>query len=696
MLNSKNLDNQSYEERLRDAIAQIALYSDEWTNYNPSEPGITVLENLTAFTSLQQSAMNEVTSQVRQNLLRLAGFVPGKSKSARLLLGIGAKKTEKTTVLQANKQFWLGDLCFETNRVTTVYPYRITGIFSKRGDDFFDHSYLCGREFPMPGYIFGESPKVGDSIYFAMDGITNPNEPLLLYVTVADRWNRNPFPKGERNLFASLKWEYYTQGGFVELQVRDFTNCFLTSGEIHMRFSKEKPSPCPEFSGKPYVVRATLTRADYDICPKLMGVTGFLFEVWQKQTLSVCCTFQNVRQAYFSSDMAREGYFLVFCKEEKGSSYYRYESAYDSGTKGRYYELKRGENGEVYVCFDQKGHGCAPGKFRDAVRVLIYTEELMRRYMLGCVLGYDNQEIKLPVTNIVYDTFSILAKRVNEEGEEVYDFVRPERYEPEALTYHLLCNSGTIVIEDAGDYIGAELFVASCSISRGSEGNIRAGGSFSQEGEMFYNPGPGTGGCFQENDRQLQQRFCMDVQKSYTAVTAADYEMLVRNTPQLCIHKVHAVMDEKKNLVKIAVKPGTDARFPTLSEIYCKEIHKYLEKHRLLTTRIQIVSTSYVRINVQGTIYVRQHHENCREQIEEALCTVIDYQSNGKNPGDILRFNEVFHALENVTCVDLIYELSLRPQLPHQARMQDADIIPEFNCLCCPGIMSLRISTCEQ
>ena len=56
MLNSINLDDKSYEDILAEAISQIPLYSDEWTNYNNSDPGITVVQNLSAFSLLQQAA----------------------------------------------------------------------------------------------------------------------------------------------------------------------------------------------------------------------------------------------------------------------------------------------------------------------------------------------------------------------------------------------------------------------------------------------------------------------------------------------------------------------------------------------------------------------------------------------------------------------------------------------------------------
>ena len=84
MLNSINLDDRSFEDILAEAISQIPLYSDEWTNFNHSDPGITVLQNLSAFSMLQQSAINEITEPIQRSLLRLLGFEAAKDKPARV------------------------------------------------------------------------------------------------------------------------------------------------------------------------------------------------------------------------------------------------------------------------------------------------------------------------------------------------------------------------------------------------------------------------------------------------------------------------------------------------------------------------------------------------------------------------------------------------------------------------------------
>ena len=71
MLNSINLDDKSYEDLMAEALSKIPLYSDEWTNFNRSDPGVTILQNLSAFTLLQRGSINQVTDEVLRALLGL-------------------------------------------------------------------------------------------------------------------------------------------------------------------------------------------------------------------------------------------------------------------------------------------------------------------------------------------------------------------------------------------------------------------------------------------------------------------------------------------------------------------------------------------------------------------------------------------------------------------------------------------------
>ena len=167
-------------------------------------------------------------------------------------------------------------------------------------------------------------------------------------------------------------------------------------------------------------------------------------------------------------------------------------------------------------------------------------------------------------------------------------------------------------------------------------------------------------------------------------------------TPGLCIHKAHAEMDEGRNLVRIAVKQGTDEDFPRLSDMYRKIIRERIEERRLLTTRVELIQPVYMPVNVTATVYVKMHYENAKEKIEQRINEKIDYLSTDKNFGEPLKFDEVFHAIEMLDCVEYVYELSLRPKSLAGAKMHDADVWPDQNCLLFPGEIRVETVTFDE
>ncbi|MBR6483921.1 MAG: baseplate J/gp47 family protein, partial [Clostridiales bacterium] len=277
---------------------------------------------------------------------------------------------------------------------------------------------------------------------------------------------------------------------------------------------------------------------------------------------------------------------------------------------------------------------------------------------------------------------------------------RPEKNNEGDLYYHLLEGEGRIIIEDPGDYIDADLFMGSVATMSGDKGNINAGSFIYIEDEEvpdgFFNPGPGTGGGFRENLEQVKERFRVDMRTPYRAVTAEDYEYIVKTTPGLCISKVKAVITSNDNNVKVVVLPDSDENFPKLSNIYAEKINERLADRRLITTRFNIVKPSFVAIGVKCTVYVKRHFADPSSQIMERIKAQIDYMSSDKNFGEPLMFEDVFRAIEDLDCVEYVYDLSLHSENNKLAALKDYDIFPRYDVLCYPGDIQLEIVTADK
>lgn len=695
MLSNRLLQRKTYEELMQEARMQIPLYTREWTNLNPSDPAITVLETLSAFTMIQQDSIYQMPEIVQRKLFSLAGFEGKRGKGARVLLS--ASNVSRGVRIPSGQKFTVGGMSFETNRQRKVYGHSLLGIYGKNEDEIKDFSYVLDPDVPMKVAVFTEKPKAGMELYIVSDGLGDPGDELIFYVEMEESFHRNKLEEGQA--FSRIQWEYYTKNGFIPLKQKDTTEGLLQSGELRFRLSKEEPEVYTGLPMEGYVIRGVLQMAEYDIPPKLFGVHGFLFEVWQKDTEALCYTFPRKQQIEVYSDILEEKYWQIFCKEQGEESYRLYTDAAfeEENIKGRYYETERLGFGRYTFSFDRDRFGYGPGDYINAIKLVAYTEDMMNRFYLGQIYGYDNQEIELPRKNIMREGFSVLARRETEDGEFLYDFVKPDS--SKEFTYELFENDGKLVIREAGDFIGARLYLCACASTKGEEGNLRPNSIFQPVGYeteiVFSNPAPGKGGQTAESMDDVKNRFIQSMNCHYTAVKASDYENIVKTTPGLCIHKVKAVMNKEKNQVQVVVKPYGAELYPKLSKTYEEVIRRRLEERRLLTTNVTLVQPVYAEVSVQGTVYVKPHYRNCLEKIKEVIRKELDYVGSEKNFGERLHFDLLFHRIEALDFVEFVFELSATSQNLLYAVKQGMDIQPMDCCLLIPGNIQIELNTME-
>ncbi|MDV3002609.1 MAG: hypothetical protein N5P05_004264 (plasmid) [Chroococcopsis gigantea SAG 12.99] len=70
-LDLPHLDDLTFDDLVKEAIALIPTYAPEWTNYNPSDPGITLIELFAYLTELLSYRLDRVTDNNIKSFLRL-------------------------------------------------------------------------------------------------------------------------------------------------------------------------------------------------------------------------------------------------------------------------------------------------------------------------------------------------------------------------------------------------------------------------------------------------------------------------------------------------------------------------------------------------------------------------------------------------------------------------------------------------
>lgn len=66
-----NLDDRSYDDLVQEALSLIPSYAPDWTNYNPSDPGITLIELFAYLSELLIYRLNRVTDTNQYAFLKL-------------------------------------------------------------------------------------------------------------------------------------------------------------------------------------------------------------------------------------------------------------------------------------------------------------------------------------------------------------------------------------------------------------------------------------------------------------------------------------------------------------------------------------------------------------------------------------------------------------------------------------------------
>lgn len=687
MLESINLNDKTYQELLLEAMAQIPLYSKEWTNYNVSDPGITILQNLTAFQLVQQTSINDVTDEIREKLLQLAGYRLEGNRAACLLVQAPVQGGE---ILPEEHLLWSGSIPFETQEEIPLQPWGLEAVYASSPQGERDVTRLLEPGRDAAAYPFGRRPQRGNALTCYLSGTPEVGEAIYLWLQVAQEELRNPFEDGAQlPRFARVRWQYYTDGGWREARAEDETAGLLRSGQVKLWLESGLPCPVEEGPVKECAIRCLLEEADYDRPPRLKSLAVHLFPVVQRQTRVSCRVFQRDK-VLLRGRLPQAGNLMVYCQEEPQGPYRLYRPMPAAGAQGRFWSREETPRG-IQLHFSG---GWEPGEDPDGVRVVCYDDEIIHHRFLGKAEGYDHQVLPLRQVGSVLPE-SLLLTAVTDEG-DCY-FVAPGEEGPDGFRYHVNSRLGHIVIDEPGRG-GYALYLSGCAQTQGERGNLHPGACLEQRGgydgtqveERYFCPAPGRFGASCESVEELRSRFSAGIRRCQVAVRVEDYERLVRQTPGLCIHKVKAVAVEEENLVRIAVKPHTEETLPRLSQEYLRQIREYLEPYRMLTARFELCQPRYVPVGVHAVLSIRGMAAHAREQAEKLLRELLDHVNGPENFGGWVRFHEVYQKLSELPFVEAVDALSLFPD-GRDGVLVGSDVRLGDDCLCYAGNIQLTL-----
>ena len=130
------LDDRSFEQIYRDLRARIPRYSKEWTNFNDSDPGITLLQLFAWLSDMMLVRMNQIPKKNYIKFLQLLGqeLEPAKPATAHLTFFTKASQVAETVPERAQVSAQIPDggqaVIFETKQALDLIqaPLTVVGV----------------------------------------------------------------------------------------------------------------------------------------------------------------------------------------------------------------------------------------------------------------------------------------------------------------------------------------------------------------------------------------------------------------------------------------------------------------------------------------------------------------------------------------------------------------------------------------
>src|SRR3954471_171758 len=137
------VDSRNYQELLNEALARIPVHNPEWTNFNRSDPGVTLIELFAFMTENLLYRSNQIPERNRIKFLSLLGVPLRAASPARGLVTFTNERGPlQTFTLNAGVEVRAGQVPFRTDEGLDVLPVE-AAVYYKQKDTNQDSSVVA-------------------------------------------------------------------------------------------------------------------------------------------------------------------------------------------------------------------------------------------------------------------------------------------------------------------------------------------------------------------------------------------------------------------------------------------------------------------------------------------------------------------------------------------------------------------------
>lgn len=724
-----NLDDRTWADLVDEGRSLIPVYGAEWTDHNVHDPGITIMELLAWIAEMDIYRLNQVSDEARRKFLALIGVRPRPARAARTVLGFRLNNGVAPLTLPPGLEFTeepseVVSAPFRTLKQITVAPGQIEVLQFRDGTGFHNLTAAWRRGAAMK--LLGASPTPGVEFYLGLSDSLPAGMPISILFTFGDGFSGREAQRAyEREAADALQdcrpsmnscanhdlpadagpdspasiqhygvrtsWDYVTlidgKPAWVELkqdkgEIADQTRAFTFDGTVEIQLPApifplvlgSVPSPL-------YYLRCRMVAGRYDDGPLLRQVTFNGVDAEQAVAEKMVAPLSIEADAVIS-------YSSGGPPEPNDHTTLRLRL----NARGRVSELHFGggqqHDPQFRVLEFSEPAGGNPG--------LLNLEVVL----LGDGDGLPRQTFNLPHAPV--EQFSLRLYTLEDSKWQEWslqrDFDASRRADAD---YQIDSTGGAITFGDgengrvppAGCLVFAKYRSTRAELANVAAGRVNQLSESDHNRALLYDPAvpdplaklksqlntvtnsiPAVGGADVESSLQAMGRADRLVNSSERAVTLADYERLAMQTPGTRIARVAARANlhpsfpcfDATGVITVIVLPFLPPGRPVPSAGLLRAVAAYLNRRRIIGTRVEVVGPRFLEVSVQATIQPKR--EANRVDLQAAIVSRLNQfldPLTGGPAGDGWPFGrdvyraEIMRVIDEVAGVDHVVSIEL-------------------------------------
>ncbi len=672
MLVSRDLDDQRFEDIVREAEGRLPWLCPPWTDHNAHDPGITILELMAWFKETLQYEINRIGPETGRRLLELTGTRLRPERASECALDIAPEAPPRLPLTPLETPEGVVFELAEEIPARRAALRRVLVRRPKRKEAVDVTEMLSGGAVIQPFEFGGEA---GSSL--VMDFSARPERELRLWFEVREPEGvRRNEPDGDTEDPRVLVWELSGAGRVTPL--RDETLSLSRSGYVTLPLTE---GWTPAEAGL-YRLTVRQTDAGCEERVRLTGIAAGRYLARQTESRARAYRFtvrpEKSCRVTLRSAQAGRGDAAVFLRTPEG-----WRQLGD-------YRLQRGDEGVLITL--NASSAAADGEENLLVSCL---DTVYLRDLLFDATGRPGESFRLNLggRSLLTEQLTLMCQTLCEDG-----VVRPAPWrcvddlalcgprdrvfvydrERETLTVGDGAH-GALIAPGPGAVLVAEELLSLCG-----GGNIPANASlrFSDDGEEVPNA-EAAGGSEAESLAEGRGRLLRRLEDTRKCVSAKDYERQALRTPGLRVagaralpgYDVRQKHQRSPAMVSVAVLPAGEGERPVPDARFLAAVSRQLERCRTVCIRTEAIPVRYAALSL--SVRLRSDRSFRQEEAEAALRDF--FRPRGERIGAGVSRDELAAALQKLPGVEQVDRLEFRgmDQNSYQTSAGDLTVMPD-------------------